>query len=841
MGFVHRPECTQILEAVERGETIIHIGGGPGIGKSATLEWLTSTLDDSYDTHLFQLYATHDVESLTKAVHSKLYESLPLRQRLKYRLSDINGLQLSSFGIEFETQSDNIDDLKTVAALIPDEKTVVLCIDDIHKLADEKRNVQDSIVRLADSLPANVRIVSAGRILFEGGSETVIELHPLSKEQVEELLQATAGIEAHTAHQLYDRIGGYPYYFALLSESNQQITADGSIPDLTEHEFRRYIEENYLQSLDTNEERFLRQTVPLIELDEHICCLAVPELTRTDARRVLSTLRDRCIVEDSGYDQSVRKHRLHDNFREFLCDLERTDRTVEQLLEHLPEAPVEDRQRITEALAEIAADDPTHLEDVIDRVVSPLNDDDRQVRRNASVIVARLAAKYPKQVNSAALSTAIEFLESDDTLLRQAAGRQLAELAKSNPRALGPHIDPLRDVIERQDEKYPPYAPTIVARLAEEYPKQMRPVVLQLKQQFERSVQTVLFSDVESFGELEEQYDQVEFALATPPYADEVSEPSRRVSTHRQTRNSSPPNTRSTPVTDDIQMSKIEFPEDTDVMFTDEIEQLHRSQYAEVLKVWYRTKHKKRPAVLKQLLTDKEGFTRQFKSEVDLWGQIDDHENVVTLLDRGTQPRRWFLMEYLDGGSLSDRLDQIESSHRELETSVIERILDGICDAVSYAHAHDIVHGDLTPSNVLFPSKEDWSLQVGDWGQAQQLTGVSEATMIYSAAAPTVEGVTLPYAAPEMVDPETFGEIDKRTDVYQIAMIAYELYTSQRPFTASSPATLMRQHLEERPPLPSEVSGMLPPELDTVFETALAKEKSDRYQSVEELRAALVH
>lgn len=294
-------------------------------------------------------------------------------------------------------------------------------------------------------------------------------------------------------------------------------------------------------------------------------------------------------------------------------------------------------------------------------------------------------------------------------------------------------------------------------------------------------------------------------------------------------------------MTDDIQMSKIEFPEDTDVMFTDEIEQLHRSQYAEVLKVWYRTKHKKRPAVLKQLLTDKEGFTRQFKSEVDLWGQIDDHENVITLLDRGTQPRRWFLMEYLDGGSLSDRLDQIGSSHRERETSVIERILDGICDAVSYAHAHDIVHGDLTPSNVLFPSKEDWSLQVGDWGQAQQLTGVSEATMIYSAAAPTVEGVTLPYAAPEMVDPETFGEIDKRTDVYQIAMIAYELYTSQRPFTASSPATLMRQHLEERPPLPSEDSGMLPPELDTVFETALAKEKSDRYQSVENLRAALVH
>lgn len=92
MEFVHRPECTQILEAVERGDPIIHVGGGPGIGKSSLIDWLINTLDETYDARVLQLYATHDVESLMKDVHGELYGALPMRQRLTYRLSDISGL-----------------------------------------------------------------------------------------------------------------------------------------------------------------------------------------------------------------------------------------------------------------------------------------------------------------------------------------------------------------------------------------------------------------------------------------------------------------------------------------------------------------------------------------------------------------------------------------------------------------------------------------------------------------------------------------------------------------------------------------------------------------------------
>ena len=839
MEFVHRPECEELREAVERGESLVHLGGRPGIGKSRTLEWLADTFEEEYETRIIQLYATHDLESLADDIYHELYDALPLRRRFRHRLRDVSGLWFSSFGVEFDDSSEPLEELGTVAELLPDDSRVVLCLDDVHKLAEEKKDVKEYLERLVDPLPANLSLVSAGRVHFDKRHEAAIEMRPLPREQVEELLESTAGVDERTVERLYEQTDGYPYYLTLLSESNPAVSADGGIPDLPKDEFRRYIEQNYLESLERNEEEFLRKTVPLIELDEHICSLAIPETTRTETRRMLSGLRTRCMVQERDSDDSTpRRYRLHDKFREFLCDLEPTAPTVERLLERLTDAPIEDRRRITDAFAEIAADNPAYLEDFVDRMIEPLHDDDGQVRRNASIIVARLAAEYPERVDSAAISTAMEFLESDEDRLQRAAGRQLADLANSNPEVLEPHIDQLRAIVEQGDQAYPYHTPRIVERLAKQYPEQMRLIVLQMKQKVEKSPQTLHIESIESFGELDELYRGIDFHPAFTTPLDEIDQ-----SETEFTGTGTAPETSAeqTDVLDAGKTTTFRLPETTDLTFTGNPELLHRSQYAEVLKVQYRTDGNTKPAVLKQLLTDKRGFTRQFESEIGLWSKIDDHENIVTLIESGTEPNRWFLMEYLDGGSLADRLNQEgDPARRTFDSSTTERVIDGICAAIDYAHEHDIVHGDLTPSNVLFASDTGWHPQVSDWGQAQQLTGVSETTMVYSATAPTVEGVTLPYAAPEMVDPDTFGEIDRQTDIYQLATVAYELYTGRRPFTASTPAALMREHLEERPPLPSEVSNAVPPGLDLVFEKALAKDKSERYQTAGELRAALL-
>lgn len=265
MDFVHRLECDELREAVERGGSLVHLGGGPGIGKSLTLEWLTDTFEEEYETRIIQLHATHDLESLVEIIYHELYDALPLRRRFRHRLSDVSGLWFSSFGVEFDDSSDPLEELETVAELLPDDRRVVLCLDDVDKLAEEKEDIKQYLERFVDPLPANLSLVSAGRVHFGKRHEPAIEMRPLPREQVEEPFTSTAGVDERTVERLYEQTDDYPYYLTLLSESNPVVSAEGGIPDLPKDEFRRHIEQNYLESLERDEKEFSQKTVPLID------------------------------------------------------------------------------------------------------------------------------------------------------------------------------------------------------------------------------------------------------------------------------------------------------------------------------------------------------------------------------------------------------------------------------------------------------------------------------------------------------------------------------------------------------------------------------------------------
>jgi serine/threonine protein kinase len=227
-----------------------------------------------------------------------------------------------------------------------------------------------------------------------------------------------------------------------------------------------------------------------------------------------------------------------------------------------------------------------------------------------------------------------------------------------------------------------------------------------------------------------------------------------------------------------------------------------------------------------------------FRAEAETWTTVDarerekprwrNSEHVVGVVDHGDAPRPWLAVEYMDGGSLADRL-----ADRPGGLPLAEALWVGecVCRAMAVAHEYGIVHLDLKPANVLFRSVEGaWDVpKVADWGLARVL---AEQTG-------SVESLTVDYAAPEQFEPDEFGDPDSLTDVYQVGALVYALVTGDPPYTGSQ-LGVIRDVLEDtRPDPPSSRREAATERLDAVVLRALEREKADRYQAIQTFEAEL--
>lgn len=204
-----------------------------------------------------------------------------------------------------------------------------------------------------------------------------------------------------------------------------------------------------------------------------------------------------------------------------------------------------------------------------------------------------------------------------------------------------------------------------------------------------------------------------------------------------------------------------------------------------------------------------------FFDEAELWDSIDDHDRIVTVHAWGETPLPWIAMEYMEGGTLHDNAASLS-----VEDFFVE--LEGISEALHHAHRHGITHTDIKPANILFTESPPGGIgKLTDWGLANVLLDHSM----------SVHGLTPDYSAPEQVRPEMYGGTDDRTDIYQLGVVAYELFTGELPYDGASYADVVTSILDEDPPLPSELNPELPSELNEVLLTAIAQEKSDRYET----------
>lgn len=196
---------------------------------------------------------------------------------------------------------------------------------------------------------------------------------------------------------------------------------------------------------------------------------------------------------------------------------------------------------------------------------------------------------------------------------------------------------------------------------------------------------------------------------------------------------------------------------------------------------------------------------------------------VVDVLDFGELPdgRPFYTMELLEPVSL---YDELRAGPMPIERAL--PILRQCCKALAAIHERSMAHRDVKPQNVLI-QREDGrtdAVRIVDFGIAARFS-----------SQPRIAGTAM-YMAPEQIRGIGF---DGRLDVYALGCVAYELLTGAPPFEGVSAADVVHRHLHDDPRPPSSRLATLPPILDEVLLTCLAKQPSERYPNMHELEAAL--
>ena len=204
------------------------------------------------------------------------------------------------------------------------------------------------------------------------------------------------------------------------------------------------------------------------------------------------------------------------------------------------------------------------------------------------------------------------------------------------------------------------------------------------------------------------------------------------------------------------------------------------------------------------------------------------HPNIVRVYELVQRPLLAFIMEYVDGTTLEDYLQE----RGPLPMSEIVEIMIPILSALGLAHSRGIIHRDLKPSNILLTFQNGIVRpKVMDFGVAKL-----KRTQSLTATGTTVG--TLHYMSPEQI--VGAKNIDGRADIYSLGIILYKLCTGQVPFNASTEYSLMMAQVEARPTPPSTLNPRVNQDFELIVLKALNKRAEDRYQSIRDFTAALV-
>lgn len=225
----------------------------------------------------------------------------------------------------------------------------------------------------------------------------------------------------------------------------------------------------------------------------------------------------------------------------------------------------------------------------------------------------------------------------------------------------------------------------------------------------------------------------------------------------------------------------------------------------------------------------KERQQKYFEREIELLVKLD-HPYIVRIYEQGIyQDMPFFVMQWLEGGSLRDYL---QKGRIPLDKCI--RWFEQIASAVDHAHRRGVIHRDLKPSNILFdrnPTLPDSNAILTDFGIAKPTDGGDMS--LYTGS--TVVLGTIRYMSPEAFDN---APPEPSRDIFALGVILFEMLTGQAPFDGM-PTEVIRQIVLEERPRPSQFVPQLPRAVDEVVLKALAKNPEERFKTAQEMVAAL--
>ncbi len=209
------------------------------------------------------------------------------------------------------------------------------------------------------------------------------------------------------------------------------------------------------------------------------------------------------------------------------------------------------------------------------------------------------------------------------------------------------------------------------------------------------------------------------------------------------------------------------------------------------------------------------------------------HPNIIQLFDYeliNGQP--CLVMELVPGASLGDYLRAAQKRGDKLPFNTVAQILTSTASAIDYAHSQNIVHRDIKPANILLRSKsgtvkineplpQDVEPILTDFGLVRLLDSTTQTSTGSVSGTPA-------YMSPEQARGD---KVDKKTDIYSLGVVLYEMLAGAVPFDAESSFGVLMKHLNEPPPPIPNISS----DLQTVIDRALAKDPAHRYNSAKEM------
>jgi serine/threonine-protein kinase len=212
-------------------------------------------------------------------------------------------------------------------------------------------------------------------------------------------------------------------------------------------------------------------------------------------------------------------------------------------------------------------------------------------------------------------------------------------------------------------------------------------------------------------------------------------------------------------------------------------------------------------------------FRVRFEREAKVIAQLE-HSSIVPVYDVGEENGQpYFVMRYMGGGSLSDRIKK-----RVYNVEEATRILEYIAMGLDEAHSKGIIHRDLKPGNILFNNND--VPKISDFGIAK-VTNSKTLDV-------TGSGIigTPAYMAPEQASGES---LDGRADIYALGVLLYEMLTGKQPYEADTPLGIAIKHVTEPVPHILDANPTLPPWIEHIISTSMAKDRNDRFSTAIEM------